>query len=111
MAPDAIGYLEGGQQIVGPDPFLEFQSQFLAIMPDLQLEVLDSIADDDAVCVQWKAKGTHTGAGMGFAPSGQSVSFHGVTWFKVKDGQVVEGRDFWNLSGLMQTLAAPAQVI
>lgn len=107
MAPNAIGYLEGDQQIVGPGPFLEFQSHFLATMPDLHIEVLDSIADDDAVCVQWQAKGTHTGEGMGLVPSGNPVSFRGVTWFKVKDGQVTAGRDFWNMSGLMQTLAAP----
>jgi len=107
MAPDAIGYLEGDQKIVGPGSFLEFQGQFLATIPDIHIEVIDSIADEDAVCVQWQARGTHTGAGMGFAPSGQSVSFRGVTWFKVKDGQVTAGRDFWNMNGLMQTLAAP----
>ena len=107
MAEDAIGYLEGGQQIVGPGPFLEFQRQFLTTIPDLQLEVLDSVSDENTVCVQWQAKGTHTGVGMGFAPSGRQVSFRGVTWFKVKDGRVAEGRDFWNLNGLIQTLSAP----
>lgn len=109
MAENAIGYLEGGRQIVGPGSFLEFQRQFLDTIPDLQLEVLDSVSDENAVCVQWQAKGTHTGAGMGFPPSGRQVSFNGVTWFKVKDGQVAEGRDFWNMNGLMQTLSEPTQ--
>lgn len=108
MAPDAIGYLEGGEQLLGPGPFLEFQKQFLSAIPDLRLTILDSIADEDAVCVQWEAKGTHTGAGLGHPPSGEPVSFRGVTWFKVKNGQVTEGRDFWNLGAFMQTLAAPS---
>lgn len=110
MAPDAIGYLEGGERLVGPAPFIEFQKQFLTTVPDLKLEVLDSIADENSVCVQWQAKGTHTGPGMGVEPSGQPVSFRGVTWFKVKDGQVTAGHDFWNLGGFMQMLANPPGV-
>lgn len=106
MAPDGIGYTEGDQKITGIGAFLEYRNQFLTAMPDLDIEIVDSLADDHAVCVHWHATGTHTGAGLGLDPTGQLVSFRGVTWFKVKDGKLTEGRDFWNMDGLMNTLAA-----
>ncbi|MEO5916346.1 MAG: ester cyclase [Luteolibacter sp.] len=105
MAPDAVGYLEGGQEIVGPDAFAAFQSAFLEAIPDIHIEVVDSLADEDDVCVHWTAKGTHTGPGLGMAATGQEVSFRGVTWLHTKNGQVVGGRDFWNQDGLMRTLS------
>ncbi len=43
---------------------------------------------------------------MGMAPSQRELAFNGVTWLRVKDGQITEGWDFWNLGGLMQTMSA-----
>lgn len=105
MTEDATGYLEGGQTITGPAAFLEFQNQFLSAVPDLKIDVVESVSDDSNVCVHWVASGNHTGDGMGFVPSGQPISFRGVTWFKVRDGKAVEGRDFWNINALMAILA------
>ena len=107
MAPDAIGYLEGGHEIVGPDAFLAFQSAFLQAIPDMQIEIVNLLADETDVCIQWTATGTHSGPGLGMAPSGQKVSFRGVTWFQTKNSQVVGGRDFWNQEALMRTLSTP----
>jgi steroid delta-isomerase-like uncharacterized protein len=109
MAVDAIGHLEGGQVIVGPDAFLEFQASFLAAVPDMRIAVVDSLADDNDVCVHWTATGTHSGPGLGVAPSGARVSFRGVTWFHTRDGQIVDGRDFWNIEGLMQTMRVASE--
>lgn len=106
MAADAIGHLENGQDIVGPEAFLEFQATFLAAIPDMLIEVVDSLADENDVCVHWTATGTHTGSGLGLVSSGAKVSFRGVTWFHTRNGQIVDGRDFWNMDGLMQKLRA-----
>ncbi|MES2657412.1 MAG: ester cyclase [Verrucomicrobiota bacterium] len=107
MALDAIGYLEGGLEIVGPHAFLAFQSAFLEAIPDIHIEVVNSLSDEDDVCIHWTATGTHTGPGLGMPPTGQEVSFRGVTWLQTKNGQVVGGRDFWNQEKLMRTLSSP----
>lgn len=106
MAPDAIGHLEGGKVVVGPEEFIDFQNEFLEAIPDMYIDVVDSLADEDDVCVHWTATGTHAGPGLGLVPSGTTVSFRGVTWFETKDGQITKGRDFWNITGLLQTMAA-----
>jgi steroid delta-isomerase-like uncharacterized protein len=105
MAPHARGFLEGDEEIAGPEGFLKFQQAILSAMPDLHIEVVDLIEKEKDVCVQWKATGHHTGDGLGFLPTGREVLFKGVTWLAVDSGQVVAGRDFWNKDGLMRKLA------
>lgn len=106
MAPGAIGYLEGGRTITGPEDFLMFQQSFLRAIPDIALEVLNLVAQGEDVCVHWKADGTHTGSGLGFPATGAKVSFQGTTWLKVREGKIREGRDFWDMTGLMKTLSS-----
>lgn len=111
MTPDCRAILEGNQEIVGPDDFLKFQRTLLTTVPDLHINVIDTVGDAEDVCVHWKATGTHSGNGMGLAPTGTSLDFHGVTWFKLVDGKVVGGRDFWNLNALLEILSGrPATV-
>lgn len=105
MTEDAVGHLEGGIDVVGPDGFEAFMNDFLSAVPDLKLEVKNILADGDDVCVHWQASGTHTGPGLGLPPSDAKVNFQGVTWLRVKNGQLVEGWDFWNREGLLQTMA------
>ncbi|GAA5121102.1 ester cyclase [Luteolibacter yonseiensis] len=105
MAPDAVGHLEGGQEIVGPEAFLGFQASFLEAVPDLRIGIVALVADEANVCTHWTAQGTHSGPGMGMIPSGMRVFFRGVTWLEVAEGRITSGRDFWNKEGLMQTMA------
>jgi steroid delta-isomerase-like uncharacterized protein len=105
MAPDAVGHLEGGRKTVGPDEFAKFQAEFLAAVPNIKLEVVNCLADGDDACVHWKATGMHSGEAWGMQPSNAPLDFQGVTWIKVKNGQIVEGWDFWNLGALMQKMA------
>lgn len=110
LAPDAIGHLEGGQEIVGPHAFEEFQAAFIQAIPDIRLRISNLISEGDDVCIHWHAEGTHTGDGFGYPPTGAPLSFQGVTWMRVQQGQIVEGWDFWNMSHLMQTMSGAATV-
>ncbi len=110
MAPEATGYLEAGQQIIGPEQFLEFQRNFLAAVPDIHIRIVECLADETNTCVHWRAAGTHTGDGLGFQPTGARVDFNGITWFRVRDGRIVDGRDFWNIGGLMEVMAGRTPV-
>lgn len=105
MAPEAVGYLEGGQTIIGPDAFLEFQAGFLAAVPDMRIRIIGSLADNNHVCLHWQAEGNHTGEGLGMPASQAPLSFQGVTWFTVKDGLITDGRDFWNMDSVMKTMS------
>jgi predicted ester cyclase len=105
LSPDAKGHLEGGQEIVGPDEFVIFHRELLAAMPDLTLEILRMIAENEYVCIHWQVKGTHTGRGFGLPPTGRDLPFSGMSLFHVQNGKVVEGWDCWNQARVTASMA------
>lgn len=105
LAPDAKGHLEGGQEIIGPDEFVAFQRELLAALPDLKLEIIQTLSDDKNVCVHWKVTGTHTGRGFALEPTGKPLPFSGMSWMRVENGKVVEGWDCWNQAKVTACMA------
>lgn len=108
FAEEAKGHLEGGLEVTGPAAFEAFQKSILAALPDIKIEVLNSLSDGDDACILWQATATHTGHGMDMVPTGNSIKMRGMTWFHVENGKIVEGWDSWDIGGLMQTMRSPA---
>lgn len=108
MAEGAPGHLEGGNEIVGPDDFLAFQKALLQALPDISIEIINSLSDGDDACIIWNATATHSGNGMDMVATGKTVTFRGMTWFHVRNGKIVEGWDSWNLGGLLHEMRSPA---
>lgn len=104
LAPGAKGHMEGAE-VVGAGGFVEFHEAILSAMPDLRITVRDTIAEGPNVCVHWLAKATHTGNAFGLKPTGKSLDFHGMSWFRVEDGRIVEGWDCWNQDALFAKLS------
>ena len=108
MAQDAVGHLEGGRTVTGPEEFTAFHSAMFAAIPDMKFEIVDTLAENDDVCVRWEATGTHTGDMLGIPARGARVSVHGVTWLRVVDGHIVEGWDNWNYDGMVRQMSTAA---
>lgn len=63
-----------------------------AAFPDLRLEELATIAEGDLVASRWVASGTHTGAPLAGAPAGgRRFEIAGMSFYRVRDGRIVEG--------------------
>jgi len=111
-APDVIahGLVDAqGNEITGREAFKGFWHQFRGVFPDVHIVVEDGLADGDKVMVRCTVRGTHSGSGIGLAPTGKKVAFTGVCIARVKDNQIVEA---WNnfdfLSMYQQVGAVPA---
>jgi predicted ester cyclase len=81
--------------------------KFRQAFPDMRLEVEALVADGDLVAARWTISGTHTGAWGDVAPTGRSVRFSGVNFFRIADEQIAE---IWNVRddlGLREQLGAP----
>ena len=111
-APDVIahGLVDAhGNEITGREAFKGFWHQFRSVFPDVHIDVEDGLADGDKVMVRCTVRGTHSGLGIGLAPTGKKVAFSGVCIARVKDNQIVEA---WNnfdfLSMYQQVGAVPA---
>lgn len=106
MTPDAVGHLEDGQTVTGPDEFREFHSTLLTLFPNVSVTILDIITEGEKVVTRWEAVGNHQGSALGLAASGRGHQFHGMTWMIVRDGKMIEGGDSWNQGALMQRMGA-----
>lgn len=82
-----------GNPIVGPEGFKVFHRAFLSAFNDIHVTVEDSIAEGDKVAIRCSVKMTHTGEGIGVAPTNQAIEFTGLGFAKIKDGKIVEA---WN---------------
>lgn len=110
LAPDAIGHLEG-IEARGVEEFPPMRNALIGAFRGLTVTVEDTIAQGDKVVVRWSARGTHTGADLGIAPTQEAVAFRGMTCLRFEGGRLAEGWDAWNQGQLIGTLQARAQAL
>jgi steroid delta-isomerase-like uncharacterized protein len=99
--------LRPSQALPGGAGQARIAADFRAAFPDLSFHVDLIVGEGDLVAARWTAAGTHSGVWGGAAPWGAAVTFHGVNFFRLRDGKVVE---IWNHRddlGLMQQTGAP----
>lgn len=88
----------------GPDGARQFAETIVAAFPDVQVETLDLVAEDDRVAHRFRATGTHEGTFAGVPPTGDEVSVTGIAIQRVDDGQFVEEWEVIDALGLFRQL-------
>jgi hypothetical protein len=64
---------------------------FRASFPDVHMQVVDLIAEDDTVVGRFTCSGTHLGEWLGYAPTGRRFeAVDEVSIFRFRDGRIVE---------------------
>ena len=58
--------------------------------PDMMMQIEQISVDGDRVSVNWWARGTHTGQGLGVKPTRRQVSMRDKTVFLIKNGKIAE---------------------
>ncbi len=87
------------------ESFLGMLGAVHAALPDFDLVDHDLVAEGDLVASRWTVHGTHRGQLGPFAPTGKRLEISGLSIYRVRDGQIVEG---WVQDDTMQLLAANA---
>jgi predicted ester cyclase len=93
----------------GLGPFQEVLSALFFAFPDLQVEVLDAIAEGDRVVVRYALSGTHRGEFRGIEPTGRRIMGGGTSTYRMEDSRIVE--EWWQpdlLALLRQMDAVPS---
>ena len=80
------------EPIYGPEAFKQHLMRARSAVPDATIESLDEIAEGDKVVVRWTVHGTHQGVFLGIPPTGQQLTWTGMTIYRIADGKVVEER-------------------
>jgi steroid delta-isomerase-like uncharacterized protein len=96
MDPQAVLYGlsdDPTRAIRGPKEFRPFWKAFTGAFPDMQITVESTIAEEDKVVARCAVRGTHTGDGLGFPPTGKRIQITGIVIATIRDGKLCEG---WN---------------
>lgn len=88
----------------GPSDMKKIVQAWLTGFPDLKVENLATLQNDDKVAIQWTAKGTHQGDFKGFAPTNKPVSYSGVTIYRILGGKIIEYWAYLDMQHLLNQL-------
>jgi predicted ester cyclase len=82
-----------GRTVRGIDAYKNLFRTFLAAYPDIKITVEDTISEGDKIVARCRVSATHTGEGLGVAPTNQPLEFSGIAIVRLRDGKIVEA---WN---------------
>ena len=106
---DSVSQTDDGP-MTGPGEIRSRQyDTFLSAFPDLPVEFEAVVAYGDQVVVRWSAADRHTGAGLGFGPAGEALTFRGISWIHVRARKLREGWQYSDIPAVVRGLAANTQ--
>lgn len=79
-------------------------SLFFSAFPDCSFTVENMVAEGDKVAFQVIIKGTHTGAYLGIAPTGNKIEMHDTSIKRIIDGKFAESWGTLDTLSMMQQL-------
>ncbi len=82
----------------------EFFDETPANVSILAIDICEIVANEDDVVARWHAHGTHAGEGVEVTPAKPPVDLSGMTWFRFRDGRIVELWMHGNGAGLLRRL-------
>lgn len=77
-----------GQFPAGPEGWKQEIELIRSGLPDLRVEVVETVEEGDAVAVHWRSRGTHSGTLFGIPPTGKEIGIDGLSMFHVRDGKL-----------------------
>jgi steroid delta-isomerase-like uncharacterized protein len=93
---------------VGPDGYRADYQRWRTAFPDGEVKVVRVLVDGEWAAVEFINRGTHTGvlqSSVGdFAPTGRSMEVRYCSVMHVRDGMVVEGRDYYDSASVLRQL-------
>lgn len=107
MAPNAAAFVAGAPPVPpGPEGNRAFIAAFREAFPDIHYQVHDLVAEGDQVAASWTFEATHQGEFQGFPPTGNRVTVHGASFFRIENGQIVSNWVTLDTVALLQGVGA-----
>ncbi len=88
----------------GPAEFKAFYGGLRGACPDLQIVLEQVVQEGDTAFARWTASMTHTGEGLGIAPTNKRLKLCGMSACKASAGKIVEGWNIWDQVGMAREL-------
>jgi predicted ester cyclase len=105
LAADVINHAARPGRPKGKESFYFFLNEVLRKgFTNLEVEILEQIAEDDLVTTRKKIRGIHSGEVLGHAPTHRPVEFNVIDIIRLKDGRYQE---HWGQTDFFEVLRQP----
>ena len=98
----------GGEPLIGPQGYIDDYHRWRTAFPDGELEVINVVVEGDQAVVEFTNSGHQTGpliSSLGeFPPTGKYMKARYCSVMRIKDGKVIEGRDYYDSSSIARQL-------
>ena len=108
---DCVNHAMPGTENRGLDALQAYHESFLAAISafsDIQIEILQQIAEGDRVVTYLDSRGRHTGAFYGVPPTNKAVSLTSIRIDHMENGKIAEHWSIADMASLMQQMGETA---
>ena len=81
-----------------------FFDDFFSAFPDIQIEIVQQVAEGDRIATYITSKGTHSGEFYSIPPTGKHISTSVIRIDRVRDGKITEHWSVSDAASLMQQI-------
>ncbi|MEY2830771.1 MAG: hypothetical protein RLZZ574_29 [Cyanobacteriota bacterium] len=81
-----------------------FFDDFFSAFPDIEIEIMQQVAEGDQIATYITSQGTHSGYFYGIPPTGKHISTSVIRIDRVQDGKITEHWSVSDAAGLMQQI-------
>lgn len=107
IAPDFVRHDPGLPfEVRGPDGVAKLHDVLMPAFPDMELPLLDFVAEGEKVLVRLRVQGTHSGAFGDLAPTGKRIDIDVLDLFQIRNAVLVEHWALLDNLGMMKQLGA-----
>lgn len=93
-------------EVRGPEGVMQLHDALMPAFPDMQLPLLDFVAEGEKVLVRLKVQGTHTGDFGDLKATGKTIDIGVMDLFQFRDGVLIEHWALLDNMRMMQQLGA-----
>ncbi len=94
-----------GETFTGHAAIMNRKQANMGAFSNLQINVVNRVAQSQQVTVEWVASGVHSGSLPGFPASGRSFSIRGVTVVVRQQGKIVRESIYYDMNDAKQQLS------
>ena len=83
--------------VKGKKEFEKYMDSMITAIPNLFHSIITMVCEEDNIAVRALYNGRHTGKLLDYEPTNNKITYNGASFFKFKDGKII---DIWVLGDL-----------
>lgn len=95
-----------GETVKGKEDFKAFFRKFRSAVPDIHVELGETMCDGDRIAAVCHVRGVHSGGGLPIAANNSPLQFSGILMVRLKDGKIAEAWNYFDFMTMFEQMGA-----